>query len=62
MVLLSESGMYKLAIRSDKPQARAFQDWATKDVLPAIRKTGGLSRGYQKRRFSAISRLARTTG
>lgn len=36
--LLSESGLYKLVMRSDKPAARKFQDWVTRDVLPAIRK------------------------
>ncbi|MDQ0510621.1 Rha family transcriptional regulator [Ancylobacter amanitiformis] len=47
VVLISESGLYKLIMRSDKPQARAFQaplarlDWVTKEVLPTIRKTGG---------------------
>ena len=41
MVLVSESGLYKLVMRSDKPEARAFQDWVTRDVLPAIRKDGG---------------------
>ena len=39
--LISESGLYKLVMRSDKPEAKAFQDWVTKEVLPAIRKTGG---------------------
>ncbi len=39
--LVSESGLYKLVLRSDKPQARPFQDWVTRDVLPAIRKDGG---------------------
>lgn len=39
--IISESGLYKLIMRSDKPQARAFQDWVTKEVLPTIRKTGG---------------------
>ncbi|MBS7705189.1 BRO-N domain-containing protein [Chelatococcus asaccharovorans] len=39
-VLGSESGLYKLIMRSDKPEARAFQDWVTREVLPAIRKTG----------------------
>lgn len=34
---VSESGLYKLVMRSDKPEARAFQDWVTKVVLPAIR-------------------------
>ncbi|TXH94744.1 MAG: BRO family protein [Pseudomonas sp.] len=38
--LVSESGLYKLAMRSDKPQAKAFQDWVTKEVLPSIQKTG----------------------
>ena len=38
VVLVSESGLYKLIMRSDKPEARRFQDWVTRDVLPAIRK------------------------
>jgi len=37
---ISESGLYKLIMRSDKPAARVFQDWVTREVLPAIRKTG----------------------
>ena len=36
--IISESGLYKLIMRSDKPEARAFQDWVTKVVLPAIRQ------------------------
>jgi len=36
--LISESGLYKLVMRSDKPEAREFQDWVTRVVLPAIRK------------------------
>lgn len=39
--IVSESGLYKLIMRSDKAAARPFQDWVTKDVLPAVRKTGG---------------------
>lgn len=41
MTIISESGLYKLIMRSDKATARPFQDWVTKDVLPSIRKTGG---------------------
>jgi len=37
--VISESGLYKLIMRSDKPEAREFQDWVTREVLPAIRKT-----------------------
>ena len=32
--LISESGLYKTVMRSDKPQAKPFQDWVTKVVLP----------------------------
>jgi len=41
LTLISESGLFKLIMRSNKPEARTFQDWVTKEVLPAIRKTGG---------------------
>lgn len=34
IALISESGLYKLVLRSDKPQARKFQDWVTRVVLP----------------------------
>lgn len=46
--LISESGLYKLVMRSDKPQARAFQDWVTRTVLPAIRKDGAYVMGEEK--------------
>lgn len=39
VLLISESGLYKLIMRSDKKEARVFQDWVTKDVLPSIWKT-----------------------
>ncbi|MFN3953218.1 MAG: Bro-N domain-containing protein [Pararhodobacter sp.] len=38
--LISESGLYALVIRSDKPAARRFRKWITAEVLPAIRRTG----------------------
>lgn len=41
--LLSESGLYKLIIRSDKKEALEFQHWIASEVLPSIRKTGMLS-------------------
>ncbi|WP_370637785.1 Bro-N domain-containing protein [Pseudochrobactrum sp. XF203] len=41
--LISESGLYKLIMRSDKPEARGFQNWVTREVLPTIRKTGSYS-------------------
>jgi prophage antirepressor-like protein len=41
MAVVSEAGLYRLIMRSDKATALPFQDWVTRDVLPTIRKTGG---------------------
>lgn len=41
MIIISESGLYTLIIRSNKPQARPFRRWVTAEVLPSIRRTGG---------------------
>ncbi|MEU0912151.1 BRO-N domain-containing protein [Streptomyces althioticus] len=35
---LTESGLYELIIRSDKPQAIPFRRWITSDLLPSLRK------------------------
>lgn len=39
---LTESGIYKLIFKSHKEEAERFQDWVTDEVLPTIRKTGGM--------------------
>ena len=41
MMLISESGLYTLVMRSNKPEAKVFRKWVTSEVLPSIRKTGG---------------------
>lgn len=41
LTIISEAGLYRLVLRSDKPEAEPFIDWVTSEVLPAIRKTGG---------------------
>lgn len=41
MIFISEQNLYKVIMRSDKPQAEPFQDWVCGEVLPTIRKTGG---------------------
>lgn len=41
MVIVNESGLYSLIIRSNKTEAKKFKRWITHDVLPSIRKTGG---------------------
>lgn len=39
-LIISESGFYKLAMRSRKPEAKSFQRWVTHEVLPSIRRHG----------------------
>ena len=43
MTLISESGLYTLIMRSNKPEAKAFRKWVTSEILPSIRKTGSYS-------------------
>ena len=38
--IISESGLYALIMRSNKPEAKLFRKWVTSEVLPAICKTG----------------------
>ena len=40
MIYVNEQNLYKVIMRSDKPQAEPFQDWVCGDVLPSIRKHG----------------------
>ena len=41
LTIISESGLYKVILRSDKPEAKKFTRWVTHEVLPTIRRTGG---------------------
>ena len=40
LTVVSESGLYNVILRSDKPEAKKFKRWVTHDVLPTIRKHG----------------------
>lgn len=46
-IIISESGLYALILRSNKPEARAFRKWVTSVVLPSIRKHGGYIAGQE---------------
>lgn len=39
-IIINESGLYSVILRSDKPEAKPFRKWVTSEVLPSIRKTG----------------------
>lgn len=41
LLFINEQNLYRLIMRSDKPQAEPFQDWVCGEVLPSIRKSGG---------------------
>lgn len=48
MVVLSESGLYRLIMRSIRPEALDFQNWVTRSVLPTLRKDGAYIRGEEE--------------
>ena len=55
---VSEQNLYKVIMRSDKPQAEPFQDWVCGEVLPSIRKTGGYTAQQPLSPSELILRLA----
>lgn len=40
VAVVNEAGLYSSVLRSRIPTAKAFRRWVTREVLPAIRKTG----------------------
>lgn len=40
ILIIPESDVYRLIMRSNLPDAERFQDWVVEEVLPAIRKHG----------------------
>lgn len=43
MLIINESGLYRLVFASRKPEAKKFQRWVFHEVIPSIRKTGSYS-------------------
>lgn len=53
--LITESGFYRLAARTTRPEAEPFQIWVEDEVLPSIRQKGGyLSEGISEGQLEAI--------
>lgn len=55
--IISESGLYSVILRSDKPEAKPFRRWVTHEVLPAIRKTGSYSVSPYKPKASSVGEV-----
>ena len=52
---LTEAGVNKLILRSNKPEAEKFQDWISEDVLPSIRQKGHYISDSEQARNNAIA-------
>lgn len=66
-VFVSEPAVYKLAFRSNKPEAERFTHWVCAEVLPAIRRQGFYGRISARERIACsrqisalVERLVRT--
>ena len=44
--IINESGLYSLILSSKLESAKRFKRWVTSEVLPCIRKTGGITENY----------------
>jgi prophage antirepressor-like protein len=55
--IISESGLYSVILRSDKPKAKPFRKWVTSEVLPSIRKTGAYSMITEPEQSPVIKRI-----
>ena len=66
MTYINEPNLYRLIIKSKKPEAEPFEEWVFEEVLPSIRKTGSYSltintkQQYQIK--EAVMQLASSTG
>lgn len=47
LLMINESGLYSLIMKSKLPQAKVFKRWVTSEVLPSIRKHGGYMAGQE---------------
>lgn len=50
-ILINQSGLFGLVLKSKKPEAKRFKRWVTSEVLPQIRKTGSYTVQQVKSQF-----------
>lgn len=62
MNVITESGLYMAIIKSERPEAKDFRHWVTREVLPSIRKHGGyISEHATEEQLEALQRELRRT-
>ena len=54
---INEPNLYKTILKSDKPQARKFEDWVCEEVLPSIRKTGSYAVDNKEKNSTNIDEI-----
>ncbi|MCZ4065668.1 ORF6C domain-containing protein [Oxalobacter aliiformigenes] len=54
---INEPNLYRLTIRSKKPEAEKFETWIMEEVLPSIRKTGSYSLTITKAQQGELATL-----
>lgn len=47
-LFVTESGLWSVVLRSDKPQAKRFRKWLTAEVIPSIRRTGAYTPPWER--------------
>jgi hypothetical protein len=55
VAIISEGGLFRLALRSNSPLAEPFQGWVEDELLPTLRKTGTYQIGQPQGIASTIS-------
>lgn len=58
MLVTNESGLNRLILRSNRPEAEQIQEWVEDEVLPSIRKTGSYSRELSRLELIDMAREA----
>ena len=56
VIMINEAALYKLAFRSNKPEADLFTNWVVSEVLPAIRKNGAYSIKEKKQKPEVVTK------
>jgi len=61
--MIDEGNLYRLIIKSNKPESEPFENWVCDEVLPSIRKTGSyqadnLLTSKQQQQFEALKQYA----
>lgn len=47
ILLIPESDLYRLTMKSTRTEAETFQDWVCEEVIPSIREHGGYTQGQE---------------